>query len=152
RDFGQTKSYSEETAGLIDEEVKSIFDKASEMCRSILTEHSKELKDIAEYLLEHETLDCEEFNYYFEHGEFMPYSKKEAAKASMDQSIERPARKIRMFDGTEDAGAGDNSEVSGNDSETQSSSESDTPAPEAPDAETPGTEDPESVAEEKSDI
>ena len=38
RDFGTTKSYSEETAAIIDEEVKAIIDKASEQCRNILTE------------------------------------------------------------------------------------------------------------------
>jgi len=98
RDFGTTKSYSEETAGIIDEEVKAIFDRASADCRSILTEHAEELKAIAEYLLEHETLDAEEFNYYFEHGEFMPFSKKEARAVANDRTIERPARKIAMFD------------------------------------------------------
>ena len=37
RDFGQTKSYSEETAGIIDEEVKAIFDKAAAECERIIT-------------------------------------------------------------------------------------------------------------------
>ena len=134
RDFGQTKSYSEETAGVIDEEVKAIFDKASEMCRSILTEHAKELKDIAEYLLEHETLDSEEFNYYFEHGEFMPYSKKEAAKASMDKSIERPARKIRMFDGTEDEP--ENASMASEKDASQNASDEDNTDPVSSDSET----------------
>jgi cell division protease FtsH len=40
RDFSQTKSYSEETAAIIDEEVKRIFDEASSACERILTEHS----------------------------------------------------------------------------------------------------------------
>ena len=101
RDFGTTKSYSEETAGIIDEEVKAIFDRASSDCRAILSEHAKELTDIAEYLLEHETLDCDEFNYYFDHGEFMPEAEKNAKKAAKDETIERPARKIAMFDGSE---------------------------------------------------
>ena len=99
RDFGQTKSYSEETAGIIDEEVKRIFDKASEMCGQILTEHADQLRDIAEYLLEHETMEAEEFNYYFDHGEFMPISPKLARAAQNDETIERPARKISMVDG-----------------------------------------------------
>ena len=111
RDFGQTKSYSEETAGIIDEEVKVIFDRATEDCRRILTEHAKELTEIAEYLLEHETLDNEEFNYYFEHGEFMPYSKKEAMKAASDATIERPARHIRMFDGSEEVSSEENQDL-----------------------------------------
>ena len=98
RDFGTTKSYSEETAGLIDEEVKRIFDEASALCEKILTEHADELKAIAEYLLVHETMDKEEFDYYFEHHEFMPESEKAARKAQIDNTIERPARKIARFD------------------------------------------------------
>jgi cell division protease FtsH len=98
RDFGQTKSYSEETAAAIDEEVKAIFDRASQMCERILTEHAEQLKAIAEYLLVHETMEGEEFNYFFEHGEFMPESEKQARKARSDSTIERPARKIARFD------------------------------------------------------
>jgi len=99
RDFGQTKSYSEETAGLIDAEVKAIFDRASALCEKILSEHADQLKAIAEYLLEHETMEAEEFNYFFEHGEFMPISPKAARAARNDSTIERPARKISMIDG-----------------------------------------------------
>ena len=96
RDFGQTKSYSEETASIIDEEVKDIFDRASARCEQILSEHADQLRAIAEYLLEHETMEGEEFNYFFEHGEFMPQSVKAAKLARNDRSIERPARKISM--------------------------------------------------------
>ncbi len=99
RDFGQTKSYSEETAGLIDEEVKVIFDKAAAECERILSEHADQVRAIAEYLLEHETMEAEEFNYYFEHGEFMPVSVKAAKAAAADPTIERPAKKISMTDG-----------------------------------------------------
>ena len=102
RDFGTTKSYSEETAGIIDEEVKAIFDRASAECRKILTDHSEHLIAIAEYLLENETISADEFNYYFEHGEFMPEFMKEAKQAVNDKTIERPARKIAMFDGSEE--------------------------------------------------
>ena len=102
RDFGTTKSYSEETAGIIDEEVKAIFDRASAECRKILTDHSEQLIAIAEYLLENETISADEFNFYFEHGEFMPEFMKEAKQAVNDKTIERPARKIAMFDGSEE--------------------------------------------------
>ncbi len=93
RDFGTTKSYSEETAGMIDEEVKHIFDDAARECERILTEHRDQLIAVAEYLLEHETMEGDEFNYYFAHGEFMP---PKAAPAKADDSIERPARHISM--------------------------------------------------------
>ena len=99
RDFGTTKSYSEETAALIDEEVKRIFDEAAARCEEILSAHRDELVAIAEYLLVHESMEVDEFNYYFEHHEFMPTSAKDAKKAAADKTIERPARKISMIDG-----------------------------------------------------
>ena len=77
RDFGQTKSYSEETAAIIDEEVKHIFDEASALCEKILTDHRDDLIAIAEYLLVNETMEAEEFAYYFEHHEFMPDESRE---------------------------------------------------------------------------
>ena len=99
RDFGQTKSYSEETAAIIDEEVKHIFDEASALCEKILTDHREDLIAIAEYLLVNETMEAEEFVYYFEHHEFMPESMKAAKNVVHDDTIERPARKISMTNG-----------------------------------------------------
>ena len=118
RDFGTTKSYSEETAAIIDEEVKRIFDEASALCEKILSEHADELKAIAEYLLVNESMTGEEFSYYFEHHEFMPEELKAAKLAKRDSTIERPAKKIARFDNepadaesnSADAGAGINDE------------------------------------------
>ncbi len=67
RDFGTTKSYSEETAAMIDEEVKRIFDEAAKLCEQILTEHKDLLIAVAEYLLVHESMTGEEFKYMCEH-------------------------------------------------------------------------------------
>ncbi len=98
RDFGTTKSYSEETAAAIDEEVKKIFDMAAAECERILSEHREQLIAVAEYLLVHETMEGEEFDYFFEHGAFMPESVKDARKAKNDATIERPAKHIARFD------------------------------------------------------
>ncbi len=95
RDFGTTKSYSEETAGIIDEEVKRIFDEAAALCEKILTEHRDQLIGVAEYLLEHESIEGADFNFYCDNGYF-PEPKK--APAMRDETIERPARKIARFD------------------------------------------------------
>ncbi len=107
RDFGQTKSYSEETAGMIDEEVKKIFDAAEQMCEKILTDHADQLKALAEYLLVNETMEADEFNYYFEHGEFMPEDVRAAREVKHDPTIERPAKRISMTDGYADTEAAD---------------------------------------------
>ena len=95
RDFGTTKSYSEETAALIDEEVMRIFNEASELCEKILTEHRETLIGVAEYLLEHESMEREVFEFYCENGTFPDPM---ALKAQKDSSIERPAKKIARFD------------------------------------------------------
>lgn len=95
RDFGTTKSYSEETAAIIDEEVKRIFDEAAALCEKILTEHRAQLIGVAEYLLEHESIEGADFNFYCDNGYF-PEPKPQPGMR--DDSIERPARKIARFD------------------------------------------------------
>ena len=47
RDFAQSKEYSEETAGVIDEETKAIVDKAYNKAKQILTEHVDKLHAVA---------------------------------------------------------------------------------------------------------
>ena len=91
RDFGTTKSYSEETAAIIDEEVKRIFDEASAKAESILTEHADTLKGVAEYLLAHESMEGDEFSYFCRHGEMPP---KKQPPRMRDNTIEPPARHI----------------------------------------------------------
>ena len=66
RDFTQTKNFSEETAGLIDEEVKRIIDKAYNTAREILSNNMYKLTAVAEKLLEKEKIDGEEFEAIFE--------------------------------------------------------------------------------------
>jgi len=61
RTMAQARSYSEEVAGLIDEEVKSIVDQAYARCEEILTRCRKELELTAQYLLTHETMSGETF-------------------------------------------------------------------------------------------
>ena len=91
RDFGQTKSYSEETAAVIDEEVKKIFDDAYAKCREILLEHESELRMVADYLLVHESMDGDDFAYVCEHKQLPP--------AKDDGTIEPAARRVSMFEG-----------------------------------------------------
>ena len=80
RDFGTTKAYSEETAAIIDEEVKRIFDEASAKCESLLTEHRDTLIGVAEYLLVNETMEGDEFDYFCDHGELPPKPEPPAAE------------------------------------------------------------------------
>jgi len=61
RAMAQARSYSEEVAGLIDEEVKAIVDQAYSRCEEILTRCRKELELTAQHLLTHETMSGETF-------------------------------------------------------------------------------------------
>ena len=61
RDFATQKNFSEETSGLIDEEVKRIIDNANNAAKQILSENIKKLHDVANILLEKEKIDGEEF-------------------------------------------------------------------------------------------
>jgi len=65
RDFSQGKGYSEETAGIIDEEVKAIVDNAYKTAERILTENIDKLHAVAGVLLEKEKIDGEEFDRIF---------------------------------------------------------------------------------------
>ena len=61
RTMAQARSYSEDVAGLIDEEVKSIVDRAYARCEEILTRCRPQLELTAQYLLAHETMSGAEF-------------------------------------------------------------------------------------------
>ncbi|MEL4106181.1 ATP-dependent zinc metalloprotease FtsH [Oscillospiraceae bacterium WX1] len=82
RDFSQTKSYSEKTAALIDDEVKRIFDEAMAKCEELLVAHKNILIATAEYLLEHETMDGDDFNWLCEHDGKVPPPKVKAPEPS----------------------------------------------------------------------
>ena len=64
------RSYSEETARLIDEEVRRITKEAFEDASAILSEHKDKLVAIAEALLEVETLDEKQIRDIYETGKF----------------------------------------------------------------------------------
>ncbi|MBQ2735407.1 MAG: ATP-dependent zinc metalloprotease FtsH, partial [Clostridia bacterium] len=61
RDFNHTKNYSEETASVIDSEVKSIVTAAYDRAKSILEQHIDKLHFIAEYLMKNEIMEEDQF-------------------------------------------------------------------------------------------
>ena len=65
RDLAQTKNYSEETAAVIDEEVKAIIDRAYNTAKEILAANIDKLHIVAGILLEKEKIDGEEFDRVF---------------------------------------------------------------------------------------
>ena len=65
RSMAQARTYSEEVAAQIDQEVKNIIEQAHARCRDILTQHRHELDITARYLLDHETMDAQTFDHVF---------------------------------------------------------------------------------------
>ena len=65
RDFAHAKEYSEETAKIIDQEIKRIIDTAFARAAKILTENVDKLHAVAAVLLEREKIDGEEFDSIF---------------------------------------------------------------------------------------
>ena len=65
RDFAQEKTYSEETAGIIDEEMKRILDTCYNSAKEILKTHEDKLHAVAKVLLEKEKITGEEFGAIF---------------------------------------------------------------------------------------
>jgi len=67
----QTKNVSEETAQLIDAEIRQLVDTGYEKARSLISDHIDRLDDLANALLEHETLTGDEISAILR-GEPMP--------------------------------------------------------------------------------
>ena len=65
RDFAQERTYSEETAGIIDEEMKKIIDTCYNKAIEILKTHEDKLHAVAKVLLEKEKITGEEFEAIF---------------------------------------------------------------------------------------
>ena len=61
RDYQNTKSYSEKVAGTIDEEVKTLIDRAYEDCKAILTKDGEKLQQVVDYLMANETMTGAQF-------------------------------------------------------------------------------------------
>ncbi len=68
RDFGSGKNYSEETAALIDAEIKKIIDEAYAKAKELLTANRDKLDFITDFLCKYEIMDDEEFAKAMEYG------------------------------------------------------------------------------------
>ncbi len=72
REWVQNKNYSEETARVVDTEVRAIVDRARDRCRRLLTDNLATLHRIAEALLERETITGEDLDILIAGGELAP--------------------------------------------------------------------------------
>ena len=65
RDYGHTRSYSEDIASLIDSEIKRLVQSGFDKDEKLLLENISRLHKVAEALLEKEKLEAEEFEAIF---------------------------------------------------------------------------------------
>ena len=65
REISEQRDYSDGVAQTIDEEVKSLIDTAYKAARTVLTEHRDKLTKLSQHLIEHETIEGDEFNSLF---------------------------------------------------------------------------------------
>ncbi len=94
KEIGHTRSYSEELAARVDEEVKRILDEALAKSEKILREHEDLLHKIAAVLIERERIDGDEFEILWNGGELPPMEKDEAPKAEgVDKAPEDAGKK-----------------------------------------------------------
>ena len=62
REISEQRDYSDKVAETIDAEVHDIIDSAYNMATDVIREHMPKLKQLAEYLVEHETIEVDELN------------------------------------------------------------------------------------------
>ncbi len=68
RDFNKIRNYSEEVAGKIDAEMRRIIDTAYHRTEKLLSENMEKLHNVAQALLEKETISGKEFEILFDGG------------------------------------------------------------------------------------
>ncbi len=61
RDYQTTKSYSEKVAATIDDEVKTLIDKAYDHCKQLLSDNADAFQQVVDFLLEHESMTGAQF-------------------------------------------------------------------------------------------
>ena len=61
KELGMEKNYSEETARLIDSEVRRLINNALKRAKAVLIKHAQKLEKLAKRLIEKETIEREEF-------------------------------------------------------------------------------------------
>ncbi|MDD5766268.1 MAG: ATP-dependent zinc metalloprotease FtsH [Candidatus Marinimicrobia bacterium] len=94
RDIATHRDFSEETAKLIDAEVRAIVEEAEERAKTILSENLDNLKILAEALLEREVLDGYEIEKLMK-GEKLPPVKNNTLVAQTTESVQKIVPKKR---------------------------------------------------------
>jgi cell division protease FtsH len=109
RDFQHEPDYSDDLAREIDAEIHSIIEEAHSSARQLLTDHRDQLEAMANILVEHETIDSEQFlrliegddpTDIFGGGDDTPTEPEPDASAEGDKSRQSPTFRPRPGFGT----------------------------------------------------
>ncbi|MBR7181904.1 MAG: ATP-dependent zinc metalloprotease FtsH [Clostridia bacterium] len=111
RDFSNNKDYSEAVAAQIDAEIKALLDEGYATAKQILEENRDKLDFIAEFLLQNEVMDGDQFKAAMDEGasmgdlEMMAELKKDRSRRENEERARRQAEHTTLEDEavTEDA-------------------------------------------------
>ena len=133
RDMASHVTYSEETAAIIDEEVRSIIESGLQKARKILGENKKLLDNMARLLIERETIFTEEVDMLMEGKDveeimaFMDANEKNLSENPFDRKnptiIKAPDKKEETAQNAENAEVSDNEKKTENPESEKSSEE-----------------------------
>ncbi len=104
RDMAKSRNYSEETARIIDSEIKRFIDEAYETAERVLTEGRDKVELIAKALLEFETLDASHLRDLIDHGEMKDPPSAPKPPPVPDEFKKKPAAKSSEEDRPDDDG------------------------------------------------
>ena len=94
RDLNATKNYSEETASLIDSEIKKIIDEAYLKAKELLLANREKLDFITDFLCKYEIMDDAEFRLAMEDGTTMEMLDIEVEKKRKKSQAENEAQRL----------------------------------------------------------
>ncbi|MBQ8552155.1 MAG: ATP-dependent zinc metalloprotease FtsH [Clostridia bacterium] len=92
RDFNTSKNYSDDTAALIDSEIKRIINAAYDTAMKILSENVDKLHFVAEFLMKNEVMDADQFNAAMEGNPTVEELEEMAAEKKRKSERENEAR------------------------------------------------------------
>ncbi len=137
RDFSSGSDYSEAVAAVIDEEIHAIIDEAYTSAKTSLKTHIEKLHFIADYLLEHEDMDGDQFKAVMETDdvttemiESIAAEKARASKEANEARAKADSEKTdRVADTDEDASTDPTSEEASDSASSADSNSDESSAP-----------------------
>ncbi len=104
RDMNKSRNYSEETARVIDSEIKRFIDDAYNKAEQILVENRDKVELIANALLEYETLDANHLRDLIEDGEMKDPPQMPSPPPVPDDAEKKPSKKSAEDEKPDDDG------------------------------------------------